>query len=576
MIEYAKRLEDFPGMPKCEMTTANEFFQRLEKLRDELPVWYGELYLQTHRGTLSTEASGKKNNRRCEMLYQSLEKLGVMSELCGAEPDWDLLRRGWEKILVLQFHDILPGTSIDPEYEDCREIYREVYDIAKQFMDSIDVDAEISIGNGGKVVNTLSWDRDILARFKCPIKAIGDSDVKIVMNGENMPCSVKKTDDQAIITFLAKDVKAMSYKEFSVALEQENMTESVMDVVLNREGINVENDRYQALINHEGCIASLFDKKRKRQVLSGEGNDIRFFLDGPGVEDAWNLYDNYKNRQVSLFEQSDVMLTENNELRTVIHVHRSGQRVQFEQDIIFYHHSNRIDFETCVDWQEENKVMRVYFPTTMNAPYFTSEVGFGAYCRPSVNSTKFEKSKFEVVAHRWVDISENNYGVALLNDSKYGHDVRYNTIGLTLLRSTSFPANYPDKGTHQFTYSLLPHEESWDRAEVVQAGIELNAEKHTVSVIGRGKLIEGLATCNNKNVIIDTVKMAETGNGVMLRLYEANGTGGNAELSFGRKVRSVREVDLVEREIGDVALEENKIRFEVTPYEIRTFIIDFE
>ena len=145
-----------------------------------------------------------------------------------------------------------------------------------------------------------------------------------------------------------------------------------------------------------------------------------------------------------------------------------------------------------------------------------------------------------------------------------------------MLRSTSFPANYPDKGTHQFTYSLLPHEESWDRAEVVQAGIELNAEKHTVSVIGRGKLIEGLATCNNKNVIIDTVKMAETGNGVMLRLYEANGTGGNAELSFGRKVRSVREVDLVEREIGDVALEENKIRFEVTPYEIRTFIIDFE
>ena len=606
MVEYAKRLGDFPGLPKCEMSTAQEFFDRLEGYREVLPTWYGELYIQTHRGTLTTEASVKENNRRAEMLLPSLEKLAVMAEQCGAKPDWALLYEAWEKALVLQFHDILPGSSIDAVYRDCREIYQEIFEMADRFVESLGIDTKIRLCDGGRVVNTLSWDRDVLTTIQCPVEDIGDGAVKIIIAGETVPCQVTRKGEMEEITFLAKNVKALSCVDFEVITERkeaagettattrvsdeaagettatnkalEKVTGRTMSVTKHQDGITVDNDRYLAVIDNMGQIVSLWDKRAARQVLSAPGNGVRFFLDGPSIEDAWNLYENYKTREVTVFTDTNIALTENNDLRTVIHVHRVGQHIDFAQDIIFYHDKERIDFKTCVDWQEKNKVMRVYFPTTMNAPYFTSEVGFGAYSRPTVGNTKYEKSKFEVAAHRFTDISENGYGVALLNDSKYGHDVQYNTIGLTLLRSTGFPARYPDLGIHHFTYSLLPHMESWDKAQVAQAAIELNAEIHTISAISKnclekGTLMNGLFKCSHDNLIIEAIKKTESGDGIVVRLYEACGTSGSAELSCGKHILSAVESDLVEKKIKDAELTEDTISFRFTPYEIKTFIV---
>jgi len=358
----------------------------------------------------------------------------------------------------------------------------------------------------------------------------------------------------------------------------------IMEVSQDQNGITVENDRYLAKIDNGGRLLSLFDKASGKQVLSGAGNDVKFFLDGPSREDAWNIYENYKKREVKVFESCNVTVVENDDLGAVIRVHNMGQKVDFVQDIIFYHDKGRIDFKTTVDWQEENKVMRVYFPTTMNSPYFTSEVGFGAYSRPTVGNTRLDKSKFEVAAHRFTDISESNYGVALLNDSKYGHDVQYNTLGMTLLRSTGYPAKYPDKGIQQFTYSLLPHAESWDKAGVAHAGIELNAEAYMISAVSRrslsGKELSGvnlpgesLLRCDNANIIIDTVKKEENGDGIVIRLYEANGSSGSAVLRFGPELSSAMESDLVEKKCRDIELEDNAIRFDFTPYEIKTFIV---
>lgn len=579
MIEYAKRLEDFPGMPKCRIETARSFFERLEKLRDKLPVWYGELYIQTHRGTLTTEAFAKKNNRRAEMLYQSLEKLGVMAEQCGAKPDWRLLHEGWEKALVLQFHDILPGSSIDAVYDDCREAYGEIFELADRFLKSMGLDTQVRPEGQVRVVNTLSWERDILVSFRASSKEFGDGTVAVTSGRETMPCHVEKTGETAKITFLAKNVKGLSYRDYSIRPAREPSDSSSgrgMTVSQGPDGITVENGHYRASIDSAGRLLSLYDKWNERQVLSDPGNDIRTFLDGPGVEDAWNLYENYKQREVKIFDDSAVELAENNELRTVIRVRRRGEKTSILQDIIFYREKSRIDFRTCVDWNEEHKVMRVYFPTSLNAPYFTSETGFGAFSRPTVGNTAFERSRFEVAAHRWIDLSENGYGVALLNDSKYGHDVQYDTIGLTLLRSTGFPARFPDKGIHHFTYSLLPHAESWDRAKVARAAMELNAEIHTVSAFAGGQLAAGLLRCDNENLIIDTVKKAENGDGMIVRLYESNGTGGNAALSFGKSVSSVAECDLVEKKLRDCRVENHFVSFPFSPYEIKTFLVKFD
>jgi len=574
MIEYAKRLEDFPGLPNCEISTAQEFFDRLEKVRDELPLWYGELYIQTHRGTLTTESYMKKTNRRFEMLYQSLEKLGIMAQQCGASPDWALLEKGWKQALVLQFHDILPGSSIDPVYEDCHEIYEEVFAIADRFLESLGVTKQINIQDGIQVLNTLSWDRDVLVNVSCDSGQIGSVGNIIVTaaDGQTMPCSAIHKDGQVQITFLAKNVKALSCAAYTVS-EDIAVSSRTMTVSQTADGITLENTRYRAAIDNAGRLTMLWDKAADKQVLSAPGNNIRFFLDGPSREDAWNIYENYKKREVSVFTNDQICITENNDLRTVIRVHRTGEKTALTQDIIFYQDKDRIDFKTRVDWQEENKVMRAYFPTTMNAPYFTSEVGFGAYTRPTVGNTKLDKAKFEVAAHRFVDISESNYGVALLNDSKYAHDVQYDTIGITLLRSTGFPANYPDKGVHEFTYSLLPHSGTWAQADIARAGIELNVDIHTVNAIGGGSLANSLFACNNSNLVIDTIKPALDNSGIVVRLYESNGTGGTASLACGRPILSAIESDLVEKKIADADTAQNAIRFAFTPYEIKTFIV---
>ena len=572
MIEYAKRLEDYPGLPKCDISTAKEAFERLDTFKDELPTWYGELYIQTHRGTLTTEAFVKATNRRFEMLFLQLEKLAVMAQSCGACPDWELLHKAWEDILTLQFHDILPGSSIDAVYDDCHVIYQDIFAKAARFVESCGISANVDIRKGVRVVNTLSWERDVLTSFTCPAADVKDG-ITITSGSAVMPCTVVCNGDTAEVTFLAKGVQGMSYTDFDIHTGCAS-TGRAMAVSQDENGICVDNAVYHAVIDTSGRIVSLFDKRANKNVLSGAGNEVKYFLDGPQDEDAWNIYKNYKRREVKLYKQSSVCVTENNDLRTVIHAHNVGDKVDFAQDIIFYHDKDRIDFKTCVDWQERGKVMRVYFPTTLNAPYFTSETGFGAYKRPTVNSTKLEQAKFEVAAHRWIDLSESDYGVALLNDCKYAHDVQYNTIGITLLRSTSHPAKHADIGIHHFTYSLLPHLGSWEKADVARAGIELNAESHTMGAVAvAGNLSAGLLDCSNPNVIIDTVKAAEDGDGIIVRMYESNGASGNAVLVVGKAIISAEETNLIEKKIGDAVVENNAIVFPFTPYEIKTFRI---
>ena len=572
MIEYAKRLGDFPGLPKSEISTAKHYFERLEQYRKDLPTWYGELYIQTHRGTLTTEGFVKKNNRRFENLFLQLEKLAVMAERNGAKPDWELLNKAWKDVLTLQFHDILPGSSIDEVYYDCETMYAEIYKMAGQFVESCGIDPKVDITKGITVVNTLSWKRDVLTSFTCCACAAAKG-LSITKDGKVMPCSVVIDGDTATVTFLAKDIEGMSSADFEVVAGA--VDGRTMCVTQDVNGITVDNATYHAVIDTAGRITSLFDKRVNRNVLRAPGNDVKYFLDGPQDEDAWNIYKNYKRREVKLYNTTSVSIGENNDLRTVIKVHNVGDKVDFRQDIIFYHDKDRIDFACDIDWHERGKVMRVYFPTTMNAPYFNSETGFGTYKRPTINSTKLEQAKFEVTAHRWIDLSETDYGVALLNDCKYAHDVQYDNIGLTLLRSTSSPAKFADIGNHKITYSLLPHVGSWEHAGVARAGIELNAESHAMGAIGKCDIAAGLFGCANENIIIDTVKKAENSDEVVVRLYESNGASGTAKLTVGKDVAASAECDLVERKIGEAPVVNGAIDFSFTPYEIKTFIIKF-
>lgn len=573
MIETAARVKDYPGLPRSEITTAQGFFDKLEQIRDDLPTWFGELYIQTHRGTLTTEAFAKRENRRFETLYLALEKLGVMAEACGAAPDWQLLHHGWEKGLLLQFHDVLPGSSIDAVYEDTQKIYEEVFSIADRFLQSAGLDTSADVSKEIQIVNTLSWERDILASFCCPYSEVADG-IEITADGETMPSTVTPEGDNARITFLAKHVNAMDSRKFMVS-PAKSPQRRTMTVKETENGIFCENSRYEVIVDACGQLTRLLDKRAGREVLRQPGNQIKVFLDGPQTEDAWNIVKEYKKREIALFHSHEIAVTENNDLRMVIHVRHIGENVVFDQDIVMYHDLDRIDFVTDVDWRERNKLMRVYFPTHIHAAAYTAEVGFGAFERPTVPNGKLEEAKFEAAAHRWIDLSESNYGVALLNDCKYGHDVAYDTIGMTLLRSTSWPAEHADIGRHKFTYSLLPHLGSWQQADVVHAAQELNAERYVPCVIG-GKLHTGLFTCDNSSLILDTVKKSENGEAIVIRIYEANGSGGMAHIYSSNDLATVVEANLVEEPLKTVCCTTHSFAFSFTPYEVKTFILELK
>jgi len=566
MILQARGLADFPGLPRTRTESAAAFFERLEQRRDTLPVWYGDLYIETHRGTLTTMGECKKNNRRAEVAYQTAEKLGVAAALAGVSPDWSALAEGWKEILTLQFHDILPGSSINEVYtRDCRKGYERIFRRCAAFT----ADAVGSLAGEGEgiwVYNALGFDRTAPVEIHCAdesITAVRSADGKL------LPAAVTLRDGCRKLCFLAADVPALGAAVFTPVAEP--APAGGMQITENADGITVENDRFIAAFDGLGRLCRYYDKAAAREIIDAPANELRLFRDGPQREDAWNIYPEYRDREIESPFRGEISVLENNALRTILRLQLTGERCAILQDIVLRPDTARIDFVTHVDWQELHKVLRVYFPCRLNTPYVALEEGFGTYMRPTVASTSFEKSRFEFCAHRFADLSEGDYGVALLNDCKYGHDVDGNTLGLTLLRATTHPSTIGDRGEHDITYAFYPHAGDWRAADVVRQGLDLN----TPFVTAKGaRSFTALVRCESRNLVIDTLKAAEDGDGFILRLYECHGNHGRGELIFDRVPRSIAETDLLEapeREIHPAA----RIVLEYAPYEIRTFRIRF-
>ncbi|MBR3692646.1 MAG: alpha-mannosidase [Clostridia bacterium] len=562
MILQARGLADFPGLPRTRHERAADFFHRLEERREELPVWYGDLYIETHRGTLTTMGECKKNNRMAEVCYQSAEKLGVAAACAGMQPDWSLLSEGWKEILTLQFHDILPGSSINEVYsKDCREGYARIFRRFEQF--TAPAVRQLAGEKGGIwVYNALSFDRTAPVEFDCrdeSLTAVRDA------QGRLLPTVVTERGGRRKLCFLAECVPALGASVYTPVAAC--APAGGMDVTETDAGITVENAGYILSFDRLGRLTRLYDKAADREALSAPGNALRLFRDGPQREDAWNIYPEYREREIENAFTGRISLSENNALRTVLSLELTGERCTLRQDIVIRPDTPRIDFVTKVDWQEKHRVLRVYFPCNVQTPYVALEEGFGTYMRPTVASTPFELSRFEFCAHRFADLSEGDYGVALLNDCKYGHDVDGGTLGLTLLRATTHPSTVGDRGEHEITYSVFPHAGDWRAAAVVRQGLDLN----TPLLSAKGSTpLESPLRLEDKNLILDTVKAAEDGDGFILRLYECNGNRGKGELIFAKTPVSVEETDLLERPERSLAAA-NRLPVEYGPYEIKTY-----
>ncbi|HEY3396883.1 MAG TPA: alpha-mannosidase [Armatimonadota bacterium] len=558
----------YPGLPAVRMGTAERFFDDAAAAAPDLPLWDGELYVETHRGTYTTQSEMKRANRACELLLREAEIWGSLAAATGARADFGAaaLRAAWEQVLVNQFHDILPGSSIGMVYTQALAELAAVQQEAQQQVDaSLAALAPGSAGESLCLFNSLSWPRRDL--MSAPVAAGSAPQSVVAADGTAYPAQVVAGPEGApTLLFAGAEVPALGYACFTPAAAPVAAAELTVTPTL------LENARFRVELSADGGLTRLYDKLHEREVLAPDavGNDLQLLQDGPENEDAWNIHATSDKRHYSWEGVTTIEVRESGPVRGVVRVRRSHRDSTVEQDLIIYAGLERLDFVTRVDWQERQTMLKVAFPLAVRSTHATYEVQFGAYERPTHRNTSWDQQKFEVAGHRWADLSEAGYGVSLLNDSRYGWDAQENVLRLTLLRGTTFPDPEADRGRHEFTYSLLPHAGGWVEAETVRRAAELNVPARAVSAPAAAAPASFL-TLEGLPAVVEALKPAEDGRGLILRLYEPHGARGAVTVRLSFPVASVLECNHVEEDAAPLDLTAGGFRCELQPFQIRSF-----
>ena len=569
-LEYIRREQDLEGYPRLVHRTVPEFFRKIDNGTD-YHEWAGELYLEFHRGTYTTQGKIKRQNRKAELLFHDAELLSSIAEPIGLPYPGEELSREWKKILAHQFHDVIPGTSVRYVYEQADEAYEGVFATGERTVESalksiaerVDTSGE---GQAVLVFNTLPWERNDIARIKAPGRAawaIVDAD------GNEVPSQV--SGDELVFSAGAP---SMGYAVYRLI---ENKPAARTTLKASR--TMLENRFYRIRLDAKGLIRSLVLKSNGRELLpEGErGNLLQMFEDKPTAWPAWELDFTHEDKWQDITQLDSLRVLECGRVFAAVELERSFNSSKLRQRMVIYADSPRIDFETWVDWHENEKVLKVAFPVEVNAATARYEIQFGNVERPTHRNTSWDFARFEVCAHKWADISESGFGLSLMNDCKYGHSVRDNVMRLTLLRSAKKPDPMADMGEHIFTYSLMPHEGSYVEAETVRRAYELNVPMRTLVAdphTGELPAAHSFFSVNAPNVVLETVKKAERDGATILRFYECHNRRGRLNVSVGIPFKRVRECDLMETAIADVPSENGSFSFEIKPCEIRTFRLD--
>jgi alpha-mannosidase len=574
MLENGRRLaKGIPGAPRVKMGTALDYFKRLEEKvgsSEKLPKWVGELYLEYHRGTYTSMARNKRDNRKCENLYTAGEKVNSLAMLLGKDYPQENINKAWENILLNQFHDIIPGSSIKEVYDVTKEEYKQLLEKADGIIGEgvEEIAKNIDLQDRSLVlINTLGFDRDDVAIFEIPY------DIKnpVLIDSEGNEVLCQRIEDNKAIVF-AKNIPANGYKTFKLV----EATKASYDVVEISE-LGSENEFFKLKFDEKGQITSFIDKKVNREILKeGQiGNEILAFEDKPMCFDNWDIDIYYKEKMWRIDDVQNIEVIEKGPIRSTLRIERKFLESKIIQKIHVYRDIPRIDFETYADWKEKDVLVKVAFPIEINSKEATYEIQYGNVTRPTHNNTSWDVAAFEVCAHKWADVSEGSFGVSMLNDSKYGHDIKDNNMRLTLIKSTCDPNPDADKEEHFFTYSLYTHDGTWKEAKTANEAYKLNTPLFTkIEEAHNGRLPRelGLAKVNKENVIIEVIKKAEDSSDLIIRMYEFHNKRTEVELSLCRDIEKVVECNLLENDINELDIIDNSnVKFTIKPYEIKTF-----
>jgi len=578
MIEYGKRLKNIVGVPKCEMGRIQDSIDRMKKQCrfDDLPVWNNELYLEYHRGCQTSQARTKRNNRKCEVLLRQTEFLNCLALINGGKYDAKALYEAWKIALTNQFHDILPGSSITEVYTQAEVDYAQAKSLAararknalKHLANRIDTSGD---GTPVIVFNNLSWGRSDVAH--ATLKLPRGNVTVLDPSGKPTPCQKIGPND---IIFETNALPPLGYAVFRVISGKSAVDPSGMLKISEKA---IENDYLRLRFDKTGCLRSIYDKIERREVLpkGQRGNILQFFDDRPHGNDAWDIDPNYEDVMWELKTAASMEVIAEGPVCAILRITHTTENSTIQQDVTLYANSPRVDFVTHVDWHEKHVLLKVAFPVDVRSSRAAYEIPFATIERATHHNTAFDRGRYEVPAHKWADLSEGDYGVSLLNDCKYGYDIKDNVMRLSLLRSPIDPDPHADEGEHHFTYSLFPHNWDW-RNGTVQHGYELNNPLLAlVAPAKQGDLppVSAFATADPDNVIVDTIKRAEDSDALIVRVYEAYGQRGKATLTFNRRPKKVTECDLMEENDTTAMIRGTTVHFCVTPYEIRSFKVLF-
>ncbi len=563
LIRRARAFGAIPGAPRLTPSTVRDYFETIEKLPGRRPVWSGEFYLEGHRGVLTSQGWIKRANRTCEALLHDAEFVGALAVLEGAEaPDLD---EAWRLLLLNQFHDILTGTSVASVFADARKDFARIVMLAETALEEAAKALMPALPETARLLLI-----DAAPKGTARHVVLEGAEGRFADAATGAPLPAQPVEDGVLIALPKRPGYALTALAPTAAVAEPADTVTATE---SQGWFVLENGLLTVEIGPDGMLHRLYDKEAARDVLrpGARGNQLQAFEDRPVSWDAWDIDIFFEERGEVVADLTRLEIVETGPLRAVVALERQWRHSVIRQRILLHQGNRRIDFETEVDWHESHFLLKAAFPVTVRSQLATYEIQWGQVERPTHRNTSWDAARFEVPAQKWADLSEAGYGVALLNDCKYGYDVQGDTLRLSLIKSATMPDEGSDQGLHAFAYSLLPHPGNW-RESVPQEAYALN---HPVRVLpvhgaaGRG-LAGPLVRCDAPNVTVETIKPAEDGRGLILRLYEAQRGRGPVRLSFDPRIVGVERETLLEEGGQAMAMDGDSVNLTVAPYEIVT------
>ncbi len=551
-LEYAHRARDLEGLPKVRLASPVEHFSDLEERGYPDDRYVGELYFQAHRGVHTSQARTKRGNRKSEIALREAEMWGAVAQaLIGfAYPRRDM-DAAWRQVLLNQFHDILPGSSIHRVYEEAEAGYAQVIETAE----STAARAARALTDGSKAVtafNSLPWSRTDLV----PLPA----DLSGVTGAAGQPLPTQEVEGRLLaeVSIPACGWTSLVPSEAAPAVESEFAVSEQL----------LENDLLRIEFNERGEIVSLFDKAAQRELAARPCNSFKLYADVPNQFDAWDINSQYALMPVELSDRAGFEVVSAGPLVAALRVTRRLHDSTMTQTISLRRGSRLVQFATEVDWRERHKLLKVDFPVTIHTNEALHEIQFGHIGRPNHYSRQYDADRFEVVNQKWTALAEGRRGCAVMNDCKYGVNVLGNSINLTLLKSPLTPDMTADQGKQEFTYAFYSWNGSLADSDLVRDAYELNVPVRTTRGAAGERSVFAL---DASNVIIETVKPAEDGSpDVIVRLYEAMRTATRCTLTTSLPVDAAHETTMLEEEPSALPLTNAGVSLDFRPFEVKT------